>query len=102
MKNKIKMIKAAIRVRLVLCFVGPPLTLLATPATLNLLYNPYSFIKFSQNTKECTSSTEYSIGPYKLPCKVKDICLQKVFCRSLSELFQPYPFHSGLLTIPAR
>ena len=32
--------KAAIGVRCVLCFVGPPPTFLASPATLNLFDNP--------------------------------------------------------------
>ena len=34
------MIKAAIGVRCVSCFVGPPLTFLASPATLNVFHNP--------------------------------------------------------------
>ena len=37
MKNK--MIKAAIGVRCVSCFVGPPATFLASPATLNRFDN---------------------------------------------------------------
>ena len=40
MKNKMRMIKAAIGVRCVSCFVGPPPTFLASPATLNLFDNP--------------------------------------------------------------
>ena len=40
MKNKMRMIKAAIGVRCVSCFVGPPATFLASPATLNLFDNP--------------------------------------------------------------
>ena len=40
MKNKMRMIKAVIGVRCVLCFVGPPATFLASLATLNLFDNP--------------------------------------------------------------
>ena len=40
MKNKMRMIKAEIGVRCVSCFVGPPATILASPATLNLFDNP--------------------------------------------------------------
>ena len=39
-KNKIRMIEVAIGVRFVSCFVGPPLTFLASPTTLNLFDNP--------------------------------------------------------------
>ena len=40
MKNKLRMIKAAIEVRCVSCFVGPPPSFLASPATLNHFDNP--------------------------------------------------------------
>ena len=39
MKNKMRMIKAAMGVRYVSCFVGPPATFLASLATLNLFGN---------------------------------------------------------------
>ena len=45
MKNKMRMIKAAIRVRCVSWFVGPPPTFLASPATLNLFDNPDDIAK---------------------------------------------------------
>ena len=48
MKNKIRMIKTAIEVRPVLCFVGPSLALSTTPATLNLFDN--SVIPFTNAT----------------------------------------------------
>ena len=40
MKNKMRMIKAAVGLGCVLCFVGPPATFLASPATLTLFDNP--------------------------------------------------------------
>ena len=40
MKNKVRMIKGAIGIRCVSCFVGPPPTFLESPATLNLFDNP--------------------------------------------------------------
>ena len=40
MKKKMGMIKAVIGIRCVSCFVGPPPTFLASPATLNLFDNP--------------------------------------------------------------
>ena len=42
MKNKMRMIKAAIGVKCASCFVGPLATFLASPATLYLLENPGS------------------------------------------------------------
>ena len=40
MKNKMRIIKAAIGVKCVSCFVGPPANFLASPATLYFLENP--------------------------------------------------------------
>ena len=40
MKKKTRIIKAAIGIRCISCFVGPPPTFLASPATLNLFDNP--------------------------------------------------------------
>ena len=39
-QDKNDIIKAAVRVRCVSCFVGPPPTFLASTATLNLFDNP--------------------------------------------------------------
>ena len=50
MKNKMGMIKAAIGVRCVSCFVGPPATCLASPATLDLFDNPVPSSKTKQPT----------------------------------------------------
>ena len=44
MKNNMRMIKAAIGIRSVSCFVGPPLTFLASPATLNVFDNPVKYL----------------------------------------------------------
>ena len=40
MKNEMRMIKGAIGLRCLSCFVGPPDTFLAPPATINLFDNP--------------------------------------------------------------
>ena len=43
-KNKRRMIEAAIGVRCVLCFAGTPLTFLVSPAILNLFDNPVTLL----------------------------------------------------------